>query len=72
MKELCRFIPGHGIIFMGVGQYNISLNFEKGGGQFFRGNYRISLHFYYQIFSENVGWGFVHPGVDFQKGGEAV
>ena len=62
-------IPGHGIFFMGVGQYYISLNFGRGGGQFFRGYLRILLHFYYQIFSENLGWGVGHPGGGILKGG---
>ena len=47
-------IHGHGIFFMGVGLYYISQNFGR-GGQFFWGNFRILLHFYYQIFSENLG-----------------
>ena len=61
---MCTFpcIHGHGIFFMGVGLYYISQIFGR-GGQFFWGNFRILLHFYYQIFSENLGWGVGHPGL---------
>ena len=47
----------HEIFFTLVGQYYIRQNFGRGGGQFFRGNFRILLHFYYQFFSENLGGG---------------
>ena len=48
--------------------------FRKGGGQIFRRNFRILLHFYYQFFSENLERpGVVHPGgPTFKKGGKAV
>ena len=47
---------------MGVGLYYISQNFGRGEGQYFWGNFGILLHFYYQIFSENLGWGVCHIG----------
>ena len=54
---------------MGVGLYYISQIFGR-GGQFFWGNFRILLHFYYQIFSKNLGWGVCHlGGSTFGRGG---
>ena len=65
-------IHGHGIFFMGVGLYYISQIFGR-GGQFFWGNFRILLHFYYQIFSKNLGWGVCHlGGSTFGRGGKAI
>ena len=50
------FIHGHGIFFHGGGSLLHKPKFRRGGGQFFWGNFRILLHFYYQILSENFGW----------------
>ena len=48
----------------------LGMGFRKeGGGQFFRENFRIVLHFYYQIFSENLGLGFSNPGDGLSKVG---
>ena len=57
--------------FHGGGSLLHKPKFRK-GGQFFWGNFRILLHFYYQIFSENLGWRVCHPGGGLAKGGKAV
>ena len=36
---------------------------------FLRANFRMSMHFYYQMFSENFGGGIGHPGGSISEGG---
>ena len=66
-------IPGHGIFFMGVGQYYISLNFGREGGSIFPGEFSDIIAFLLPNIFGKPRKRVVHPGGStFRLVGKAV